>query len=169
MEIISTPNDYVLRILLLIEDSRLLAAKEHYDIFLAFLDLESTRCRDDYLAINELLVTHQAVFTKLVERYNLTIDAIRSVEDVSSVGSEWILGSQLFEVDTYYRLEEDGLISVRMEAVHNDCLLFEQLSVLYEGVCLCLYMCLYSVVYVCVYTDWSPSSPPPPPHPPPPP
>ena len=39
-------------------------------------------------------------------------------------------------MDTYYKLEDDGLLSIKMEADYGDVSLFEQLAVIYE---VCLY------------------------------
>lgn len=71
--------------------------------------------------------------------YDSLIPGRNRYDDVSSAlsatpldGNEWILGSHYFGVTTHYKLESNGLISVRLEGEQENIPLFEVLSVIYE-------------------------------------
>jgi hypothetical protein len=49
-----------------------------------------------------------------------------------NVASDWTLASSLFGVKTFYRREEDGSLTLKLEGELNDCPLFEQVCVLKE-------------------------------------
>ena len=76
-----SPVDSMNHLLNLIEDAKLIAAKEHYD--------ELNAAASENKDINSLLATHQNKITQMIERYHCTIDAIQQTKSKST---DWILG-----------------------------------------------------------------------------
>ncbi len=157
-------------ILLLIDNTKLLAARQEYDKLLSLLerenefnerereeknsdsDSDSDRMRTESKDMieqrekedNERRQKQVEEKERILKRFNEPelsqklqslidrSDELRQViEDCSEALDDWTLGSDLFGIQTYYRVESDGLLSLRMEGV-QDIPIFEQLGVLYE-------------------------------------
>ncbi len=137
----SLSNDFDL-ILGLIEDSKLLAAKEKYDKLMQYISSESVDKNEFFYDLQKKLSQNKDKISQMIERVDRTNGAIREASGDALEGrGDWTLGSELFNVLTYYKLEDDGLLSVRMETDQDDVSIFEQLAVLYE---------------VNLYTEWIP-------------
>lgn len=71
---------------------------------------------------------NSSLFNLIIKRSN-EIENI--IEDTSQSLFDWILGSEIFGISTYYRVDEDGYLLLRMEGI-QEIPIFEQLAVLYE-------------------------------------
>mmetsp|Transcript_6128 Transcript_6128/g.12285 ORF Transcript_6128/g.12285 Transcript_6128/m.12285 type:complete len:951 (+) Transcript_6128:32-2884(+) len=65
---------------------------------------------------------------KLEHRCRIFKRALHNLKDAS----DWTLASSMFGVKTFYRREEDGSLSLKLEGELKDCPLFEQVCVLKE-------------------------------------
>jgi hypothetical protein len=77
---------------------------------------------------NLLLEKHKPMLEELETRYTETI---QTISDCRSSHDEWILGSERFGIPSYYRVEADGLLCLRLEG-SQETPIFEQMAVLYE-------------------------------------
>jgi hypothetical protein len=115
------------RVVYLDDNLRLLAAREVYD------GLEAQVLSDQILSEDKEKILER--WTLSEERFETIVarsEEIRKIiRDCSETLDGWTLGSELFGISTYYRVEEDGLLSLRMEGV-QEIPIFEQLAVLYE-------------------------------------
>lgn len=114
-------QDYILH-------SRYLAAEKEYLSLKAFIDDVSNNDHSDYKYICAAM--QEIEIHKLLCRCEETKAAIDAVHDTSP--DHWTLGTTMFGITTYYHVDDDGLLSVRMEGVQEDLPLFEQLAVIYE-------------------------------------
>lgn len=78
--------------------------------------------------IHELMEQNQQIFHELTVRYH-EID--QTIVECTSSHDQWTLGSDRFGVPTYYRVDDDGLLCVRLEGT-QETPIFEQMAVLYE-------------------------------------
>jgi hypothetical protein len=115
------------RVVFLDDNLRLLAAREVYD------SIEAQIASDELLPEEKDKILER--WDALQERFQTIVtrseEIRRIIHDCSDSLEGWTLGSELFGISTYYRVEEDGLLSMRMEGV-QDIPIFEQLAVLYE-------------------------------------
>ena len=120
---------YLERILYLDSNLRLLAARDVYDTVKIFIESNQVKEED-----KERILTRW-MEKDLVEKFETIVrrsEEIRKIiHDCSDNLDGWTLGSELFGISTYYRVEEDGFLSLRMEGV-QEIPIFEQLAVLYE-------------------------------------
>lgn len=121
-------------VLELIETSRLLAAKAAYKELLALKQKEiDSLSKNEKDVLNVRLENATAKFTEMLTRSSEAEQTLHSwnLHDVSHT-SDWILGSEFYGVTTHYKVGEDGLLTVRMEALSDDLPIFEQLAVIHE-------------------------------------
>jgi hypothetical protein len=78
--------------------------------------------------IQELMDKNQEMLDKLRERHH---EIEHTINECTSSHEEWTLGSERFGVPTYYRVDEDGLLCLRLEG-SQETPIFEQMAVLYE-------------------------------------
>lgn len=108
---------------------RLLAAREAYDAVQASLQDISPDSADYQLIQQKLKEFNEDREIQLIQSRSEDIKTI--IQDCSDTLDGWTMGSEMFGITTYYRVEDDGLLSVRMEGV-QEIPIFEQLAVLYE-------------------------------------
>jgi hypothetical protein len=117
------------RIFYLETNLRLLAARDVYDT--VKISIESNQMLEE----EKEKILARWMEKELSERLETIVrrsEEIRKIiHDCSETLDGWTLGSELFGISTYYRVEEDGLLSLRMEGV-QEIPVFEQLAVLYE-------------------------------------
>ena len=104
-------------------------------LFAAFKELEKLKDiknQNNYENLKERieneLERNLIFFSRLVKRVE---ELNQIIQDTSDSLDDWILGSELFGIKTFYRIEDDGLLSLRMEGI-QEIPIFEQLAVLYE-------------------------------------
>lgn len=122
---IDSIDEQLARIQFSVEHSRLLQAHQEtvtlYEMVFKADESEAAVIRDIISANKEFL-----------EKVECRAKELGSTIDMCSADhSGWTLGSEMFGVSTYYRVEEDGLLSVRMEGV-QEIPIFEQIIVFYE-------------------------------------
>jgi hypothetical protein len=118
-------EDKLSKIKFLVEHSRLLEAQKEA---ISLRELGKSCCISDAVLVNETIEAHRELLTTIKDRAE---ELERIVNMCSSDHAGWTLGSEMFGVNTYYRLESDGQLSVRMEGV-QDIPIFEQIIVFYE-------------------------------------
>mmetsp|Transcript_10771 Transcript_10771/g.26036 ORF Transcript_10771/g.26036 Transcript_10771/m.26036 type:complete len:857 (-) Transcript_10771:500-3070(-) len=136
------------RVLLLIEDERHLSALALYENLLERLDptpeLSGSPSRKlskmfkmgrkhkdkdkDEENARELIQSNQKQLDSLQER----CDMFRQAKQNLDVDDDWTLAQTMFGVTTYYRREDDGSLSIKMEGRLEGTALFEQVAVLRE-------------------------------------
>jgi hypothetical protein len=104
------------KLLRYIDDARLLAAKHQYEHLLALNDFEF---------IND----HKSKIDQMLKRANGATHILHAAHNQSD---DWILSNHHFGVDTHYKIDDDGLLLLKMEGNQHDVPLFEQLAVVYE-------------------------------------
>lgn len=123
------------KISFLIYKASLLQAYHEYELLLE--EIQQTMSSSSVAGENEekekegiqkLMETNQEMLDGLRERYR-EID--QTIHECTSPHEEWTLGSDRFGVPTYYRVDDDGLLCLRIEG-SQETPIFEQMAVLYE-------------------------------------
>ena len=109
-------------------NSRYLAAEKEYNTLQAFISNRANESHSDYKHICSAVA--ELDIEKMLRRCDEVKAAIEAVGDTTP--EHWTLGTTMFGITTYYHVDDDGLLSVRMEGVQEDLPLFEQLAVIYE-------------------------------------
>lgn len=102
------------------KNCRILAARLVYDNIIQTVKIKNIE--------TDIIEKNSDFFETLLIRSD---EMTNTIKDCSSVSEDWILGWEYLNVRTYYKFEEDGLMSIRMEGI-QDIPIFEQISVLYE-------------------------------------
>lgn len=121
-------------------DFRILAAKAEYDKLLSLLsycNALSTRSEIQRLSseyINQLFnhETYKRIISALCQREKEVLDVFHCLENDSQC---WTVGGENNGVSTSYRIENDGLLSLKMEGHQEGAPLFEQIALMYEVDC----------------------------------
>ena len=118
-------DDQLAKLQFLVENSRILEAQVEA---IALTDMISSLTGSDILAGNLKIEQHQEMLHTIHSR----AEELKEIINMCSTDlSQWNLGSEMFGVSTYYKVEDDGLLSVRMEGI-QDIPIFEQIIVFYE-------------------------------------
>ena len=67
------------------------------------------------------------------DRATKIVNTIALEDSVGEVDSEWVYGTKYFGVTTYYKLSDDGCITVRMEGGLDELPFFEQAAVIHDA------------------------------------
>lgn len=110
-------------LLVLIEDTRYLAAFKMYDEL-----IEGKSSSSKTHALNTWLATHALPISKMLERVNSINKALADELD----SSDWLFGALLYGIKTYYRKCADDNLFIKMEGILTDLPLFEQTAVIHE-------------------------------------
>ena len=120
------------KISFLIYKASLLQAHQEYELLMEEIQQTMSSADENETkegeGIQELMEKNQEMLNELKERYreiNLTVN------ECTSSHEEWTLGSERFGVPTYYRVDDDGLLCLRLEG-SQETPIFEQMAVLYE-------------------------------------
>ena len=115
------------------EKTRLLAARGVYEEITNTLTTNTSGLsKRDQETIQNRLAEIDGVVQQMLQRAAEADDTIASWDHSVDSNSGWTLGSELLGIQTHYKLEEDGLLMVRMEALSDDLPIFEQLAVINE-------------------------------------
>jgi len=114
------------KVLELIEQCKLLAAKKIYG---EFLSMKNSRPVDE--AVEVKFREAKEKIEEMIKR-SAEVEEALSAWDVSAAGNDWTLGSVSFGISTHYKTTADGLVTMRMESVDEVLPLFEQLAVIRE-------------------------------------
>ena len=79
-------------------------------------------------AAMELLVENEEILNKMEDRCIMFEKAKLNINN----DDDWTLAQSLFGVTTFYRHEQDGSMSIKLEGPVKDCSLFDQVAVLRE-------------------------------------
>ena len=79
------------------------------------------------------LVEHASEIQLIRDRTTKVVNTIALEESVGEVDSEWVYGTKYFGVSTYYKLSDDGCITVRMEGGLDQLPFFEQAAVINDA------------------------------------
>lgn len=114
-------EEKLLNVKFLVEHSRLLEAQKEANLL---YDMSTSLPA----AASEILEAHKELLITVKNRAR----ELENIMDMcSSEHSGWTLGSEMFGISTYYKIENDGQLSVRMEGI-QDIPIFEQIIVFYE-------------------------------------
>jgi hypothetical protein len=122
------PDDSIAIILDEYKEARLLYSRKEYLKLQKYMEENS----NDTELINDIklkLEPHKVLLDKMMYRCEEVDNAIRGA---NTNEDNWILGSQHFGVNTHYKVDDDGLISIRMEGIQENLPLYEQICVIYE-------------------------------------
>jgi hypothetical protein len=108
-------------VLKLINDSRLLAAKNEYENIMKNKQLAAENSQN--------ILENRRVIDQMLDRCTLVDQAL---DMVNKSNENWKLATNLLGVTTHYQLGDDGYLWVRMESTSHDVPLMEQLAVVYE-------------------------------------
>jgi hypothetical protein len=120
---------YLERIFYLDANLRLLAARDVYDTVKILIESNQMIEEEKEKILARWMEKELSEKLETIVRRSEEIRKI--IHDCSETLDGWTLGSELFGISTYFRVEEDGLLSLRMEGV-QEIPIFEQLAVLYE-------------------------------------
>lgn len=84
---------------------------------------------EEMAQIQQLLDSKRDAIEKLSHRCRLFR---RVQENMNSENENWVFASKHFGIQTYYRKEADGSLTIKLEGEMKDCPLFEQLCVVKE-------------------------------------
>lgn len=127
MATIAEIENLVNKIIFLENNLRILSAREEYNKLQSIIQSDSLEPSIKQ-EIQTLLNKNQKIFDRITQRSD---EINHIIQDTSDSLDGWVLGSEMFGISTYYRIEDDGYLSLRMEGV-QEIPIFEQLAVLYE-------------------------------------
>ena len=87
------------------------------------------RQKEEVQEIQQWLELQRDVLEKLSQRCRLFR---RVQQNLDGENDDWVLASKHFGINTFYRKERDGSLTIKLEGEMKDCPLFEQLCVLKE-------------------------------------
>jgi hypothetical protein len=119
------------KISFLLYKGKLLEAHQVYQQLLEHIGLTSPGDENEVEMTDEtreLLEKNKPMLDELQTRY---CETIQTIADCTSSHDEWILGSERFGIPSYYRVDADGLLCLRLEG-SQETPIFEQMAVLYE-------------------------------------
>jgi hypothetical protein len=127
-------SDIVDEILQSANDARYLQAISQLKILRELMDPDNELfCGDEEeKRLQRKLDEYKVEIQQIVDRAKKIKDTINLENSVGESDSEWIYGISYFGVTTYYKLSDDGCITVRMEGGLDNLPFFEQAAVIHD-------------------------------------
>lgn len=121
------PEDILDKIKLYMDDCRLLAAREEYDK-LCSLSINNLKSDSIDRKIQSILINNTELFKTLIERSDKVNSSLVDLRE----SGDWLKGGQNSSVTSYYRIDSDGFLSLKLVGCQQNVPIFEQILVMYE-------------------------------------